>query len=90
MSIAFSGVDGVSGERRYAAGTVTLTDQASGAVQIPGIGKILAANVSPQTWAGATYAVGINEGSGATSIDGQLHIKSATSGDVYAVYVVGR
>jgi hypothetical protein len=91
MAISFTGVDGVMGNKRYAHGTVTLTDQASGAVQIPGIAYIDAATVAPgSVWAGATYSVGINQGSGATTIAGMLHIASATSSDVFSVSVYGR
>lgn len=91
MSIAFVGASGVQGEKRYACGTVTLTDQASGAVEIPGISYIEGGTVGiGGAWGGATFAVGFNEGSGATAINGMLHIKSAASGDVFGVHIVGR
>lgn len=88
-SIAFSGDKTVFGNKAIAIGTVTLTDQASGAVQV--LGKIDNAIVSKNSLTAAenTYSVHVNEASGATSTDGYLRIGSAASGDVFTVFVWG-
>jgi len=90
MSIAFSGEKTTFGNKAVAIGTITLTDQASGAVQV--LGYIDNAMVSKNAMVDGeqTYTVYTNQASGATSIDGYLRLASATSGDVFTVFAWGR
>lgn len=90
MSIAFSGERTVFGNKAVAIGTITLTDQASGAVQV--LGYVDNAIVSKNANGDGvnTYTVSVNKASGATATDGYVRISSATSGDVFTVFVWGR
>lgn len=88
-SIAFSGEKSTFGNKAVAIGTVTLTDQASGAVQVLGYIDGAVINNKAQD-ANQTWTVAYNAASGGTSTEGYLQIKSAASGDVFSVFVWGR
>lgn len=90
MSITKSGFNTVFGNKAAYIGTITLTDQASGAVQV--LGYVDNAIVSKNSMVDGeqSYTVTINYASGGTATDGYIRISSATSGDVFTVFVVGR
>lgn len=80
----------VSGNKRVALGTITCSGLASGACAIPGMKKIDCVTLAPKVLGAATFAVAVNEGSGATAMNGWVHIKSATASDVFFATVWGR
>lgn len=87
----FSGSTTVWGNKRVAIGKIILTGLASGSVYIPGITYIEGASVAINRHTDTTsYSVYANTGSGATSIEGMLHIGSAVAGDSFSVIVWGR
>lgn len=86
----WDGTSSVWGNKRMAVGKLILTGIASGAAYI-GLTKIENVSVSINRHTDTTsYSVMPNEGSGATSIEGMLHIGSAVAGDSFTVIAWGR
>jgi hypothetical protein len=83
--------EGVMGDIRYSMGALTLTSVSSGAVAIPGIKRLYAAQVSLRTTAATapSYTVVINAESGGTATNGYLEIVNGVASDVFEVLAFG-
>lgn len=90
-SISYTGSNSVWGNFRVSFGVITMTDQASGAVEIPGMKTLVHALVTRGSAMGVadSYTVNINTNSGGSTVGGWLQIKSGVSANVFNVLAIG-
>ena len=91
MAISYTSKESVFGNKRISFGVVTLTNQASGAVAIPGMAKLDWACVTRGSTMGVadSFTVNINVNSAGSSVNGYLQICSAVSANVFNVLAIG-